>query len=423
MFERFFEALGSVLNFFYTLIPNYGIAIMLLTVLVMVLITPLTVKSTRSMLQMQRLQPEMKRLQAKYKDDREQLNAELMKFYKENNINPLGGCLPILATMPVFFIMYSLLRDLTIRQGGLGSGVGHIAGQVQQRVELTPWIATDQLFQPKHLNHASDLYQSLSSTNTMNFFGMDLAMSAAQALKLGLLIAIPYLLLLLVILGTGLYQNRQLQARNKSAAAANPQQQMLMKIMPFFLPVFSFGFPSGLALYWATQNACRIGTNAYITRSVYKKEHARDVIDTTATEKGTGSKKSSDAKQGGAARPASNKAGQGRAGQNKAGQGRAGKNEAAGQAKATGDRKASSSIGRGGARARSDADDAPTTRTPGSSVKSQKARENAASGDSRRSGSGGKRSVNQRRSGETRGSRRGSDGSDAESGDDVNEKE
>lgn len=423
MFERFFEALGSVLNFFYTLIPNYGIAIMLLTVLVMVLITPLTVKSTRSMLQMQRLQPEMKRLQKEHKDDRQKLNEELMKFYKENNINPLGGCLPILATMPVFFIMYSLLRDLTIRQGGLGSGVGHIAGQVQQRVELTPWIATDQLFQPKHLNHASDLYQSLSSTNTMNFFGMDLAMSAAQALKLGLLIAIPYLLLLLVILGTGLYQNRQLQARNKSAAAANPQQQMLMKIMPFFLPVFSFGFPSGLALYWATQNACRIGTNAYITRSVYKKEHARDVIDTTATEKGTGSKKSSDAKQGGAARPASNKAGQGRAGQNKAGQGRAGKNEAAGQAKATGDRKASSSIGRGGARARSDADDAPTTRTPGSSVKSQKARENAASGDSRRSGSGGKRSVNQRRSGETRGSRRGSDGSDAESGDDVNEKE
>lgn len=400
MFERFFEALGSVLNFFYTLIPNYGIAIMLLTVLVMVLITPLTVKSTRSMLQMQRLQPEMKRLQAKYKDDREQLNAELMKFYRENNINPLGGCLPILATMPVFFIMYSLLRDLTIRQGGLGSGIGHIAGQVQQGVELTPWIATDQLFQPRHLNHASDLYQSLSTTNTMNFFGMDLAMSAAQALKLGLLLAIPYLLLLLVILGTGLYQNRQLQARNKSAAAANPQQQMLMKIMPFFLPVFSFGFPSGLALYWATQNGCRIGTNAYITRSVYRKEHAGDVIEADSTEKRKQTKSSEDTSTG-----KQRKAGSGGSTAKKSTQGSGG-------------------IGKGGARAKGGQDRSTAVdRQPGSSVKSQKARENAAGGDSRRSGSGAKRSVNQRRSGEIRGGSRSTSGSDAGDAGDANEKE
>ena len=117
MFEQFFEALGSVLNFFYTLIPNYGISIMLLTVLVMVLITPLTVKSTRSMLQMQRMQPEMKRLQAKYKDDREQLNAELMKFYKENNINPLGGCLPILVQIPVFIALYWVLLGAVEMRG------------------------------------------------------------------------------------------------------------------------------------------------------------------------------------------------------------------------------------------------------------------------------------------------------------------
>ena len=86
MFEQFFDALASVLNFFYTLVPTgiratagFGLAIMGLTVLVMTLITPLTVKSTRSMLQMQRLQPEMKRLQEKHKDDREKLNQELAK--------------------------------------------------------------------------------------------------------------------------------------------------------------------------------------------------------------------------------------------------------------------------------------------------------------------------------------------------------
>jgi YidC/Oxa1 family membrane protein insertase len=274
MFEGFFDLVGSILNFFYTLIPNYGISIMLLTVLVMVLITPLTVKSTKSMLQMQRLQPEMKRLQTKYKDDREKLNEELMKFYRENQINPLGGCLPILAQMPVFIIMYQLLRGLTNRVGGTGSGVGQLAGEFQRSLQLTPWIYEDQNFRPLHLNPGTELYEALSNTNDMNFLGMDLALSASQALKASLVIALPYFFLLLVMLVTGVYQNRQLQARNKSAAT-NPQQQMIMKIMPFFLPIFSFGFPAGLALYWCTQNFCRIGTNAYITRSVYGSDDDR----------------------------------------------------------------------------------------------------------------------------------------------------
>jgi YidC/Oxa1 family membrane protein insertase len=284
MFESFFDALATVLNFFYTLIPSYGVSIMCLTVLVMVLITPLTVKSTRSMLQMQRLQPEMKRLQTKYKNDREKLNEEMMKFYREHQINPLGGCLPILATMPVFIIMYQLLRGLTVRQGGLGSGIGDIGARAANELPLTPWLLTDQLFRPEHLNSNTELYQSLSQTNTMNFLGMDLSLSAADALRISILTLLPYLALLLIMLLTGIYQNRQLQARNKGNAAISSQQQMLMKAMPFFLPVFSWAFPAGLALYWCTQNVCRIGTNAYITRSVYRKEHERQPIETTATD-------------------------------------------------------------------------------------------------------------------------------------------
>ena len=298
MFEQFFDALASVLNFFYTLIPEgirevagFGIAIMCLTVLVMALITPLTVKSTRSMLQMQRLQPEMKRLQEKYKDDREKLNQELMAFYRENQINPLGGCLPLIAQMPVFIIMYQLLRGLTLRPGGLGSGAGQIVAQTQLGDATTPWIFTNQLFTPAHLNPDTTLYKALSVTNDMNFFGMDLSLSAAQAMAKGVLIALPYLLLLAIMLATGLYQNRQLQAR-KTSGNVNPQQQMIMKFMPFFLPIFSYGFPAGLALYWCTQNFCRIGTNAYITRSVYRKEHAEDeAIEVSGSEKAGRTKK------------------------------------------------------------------------------------------------------------------------------------
>ena len=298
MFEGFFDLLGSILNFFYSIVPfqnlKYGLSIMLLTVLVMVVITPLTIKSTKSMLQMQRLQPEMKRLQTKYKDDREKLNEELMKFYRENQINPLGGCLPILAQMPVFIIMYQLLRGLTNRVGGTGSGVGQIAGEVQRSVPLTPWVYEDQFFRPLHLNPGTELYEALSNTNDMNFLGMDLALSASQALKASLVIALPYFFLLLVMLVTGVYQNRQLQARNKSAAT-NPQQQMIMKIMPFFLPIFSFGFPAGLALYWCTQNFCRIGTNAYITRSVYGSDDTTPSSNRPAKSSGKAVEKGADA--------------------------------------------------------------------------------------------------------------------------------
>jgi YidC/Oxa1 family membrane protein insertase len=285
MFEPLFDALASVMNFFYTLVPNYGFAIMGLTVAVMLLITPLTVKSTRSMLEMQRLQPEMKKIQEKYKDDRERLNQELMAFYQEHKINPLGGCLPLVAQMPVFIIMYQLMRGLTVRPGGLGTGIGHIGGQSVTGTALTPWEYVEQFFRPDHLDHGTEMYQALSNTSDMNFLGFDLSLSASQALQMGLVIAIPYLGLLLFMLITGIVQNRQLQSRNKGGNV-NPQQQMIMKFMPFFLPIFSFGFPAGLALYWCTQNLCRIGTNAYITRSIYHKEHARaEVIETTGKQK------------------------------------------------------------------------------------------------------------------------------------------
>ena len=287
MFEGFFDLLGSILNFFYSIVPfqnlKYGMAIMLLTVLVMVVITPLTIKSTKSMLQMQRLQPEMKRIQSMYKDDREKQNAALMEFYKENQINPLGGCLPVLVQMPVFIVMYRLFRGLTVRLGGMGSGTGHIVAQSSLGKNLTPWIATKQDFRPEHLNSSTELYQALSKTYRMGFLGMDLSLSASQVLKTSLFLTIPYFALLLIMLLTGIYQNKQLQSRNTSGNV-NPQQQAIMKAMPFFLPVFSFGFPAGLALYWCTQNLCRIGTNAYITRSLYKKDHEDGVVETTATE-------------------------------------------------------------------------------------------------------------------------------------------
>ena len=108
-----FDLFATILAWFYAITHNYALAIALLTLCVMVVLTPLTLKGTKSMLQLQKLQPEIKRLQAEHKGDRQKLNEEMMALYKENRINPLSGCLPLLLQAPVFIILYRVLHGLT----------------------------------------------------------------------------------------------------------------------------------------------------------------------------------------------------------------------------------------------------------------------------------------------------------------------
>lgn len=105
------KPLFVVLLFFYGFLNNYGFAIILLTVCIKLIFWPLTQKSYKSMQGMQKLQPEMKRLKEKYADDKQRLNQEMMSFYRDNKVNPLGGCLPILIQIPVFFSLYKVLLD------------------------------------------------------------------------------------------------------------------------------------------------------------------------------------------------------------------------------------------------------------------------------------------------------------------------
>src|SRR5438445_2569543 len=113
MFDSIAKPIAEVLSFFYSLVPNYAVAIILLTVAMMIVLTPLTIKQTRSMLVMQKLQPELKKLQEKHKNDRQALNEAVMALYKEHNANPLGGCLPMLLPFPVFIALFQVLEKLT----------------------------------------------------------------------------------------------------------------------------------------------------------------------------------------------------------------------------------------------------------------------------------------------------------------------
>ena len=292
-----YDVIARPLQFYYELWPSYAGAITLLTLTVMLVLLPLTLKGTRSMLAMQRLQPELKKLQNQHRDDRQKLNEEVMKFYKENNINPMSGCLPLLLQMPVFFVLYRTLYELlnrapygedmgrAVARWDLGAATARAANGVNKGV----WEQFGN-FQPKHLDPTSQLYRDLSSTNEMSSLGMNLAQSAQQALSHGAATAAPYIILVMAVAGTSYYQQRQIAGR-PGGSSVNPQQQMLLKIMPVFFAFISLTLPAGLVVYFLVSNLFRIGQQALITHTMYK-DHP-DTIETTATDADKSSTKSS----------------------------------------------------------------------------------------------------------------------------------
>ena len=238
--DPIYSAMGSVLAFFYSVIASYGVAIALLTVTVRIFLIPLTTKQVKSQQAMQRIQPELKRLQAKYKNDRQKLNEEMMKFYKENKVNPLAGCLPILLQAPLFIVLYRLILDLS-DEGG-----------------------------PKHVPSDSSLYTSLvESGGEMVSWGFDLAKAASSVSGFGN--AFPYYLLIAITVATGYFQQRQMTSRMPKDGI-NQQMQMVAKIFPVIIGFVSLSVPAGVVVYFIVSNLWQIGQQA-VTFKVFPPVH------------------------------------------------------------------------------------------------------------------------------------------------------
>lgn len=263
MLDGLFELISSLLNFFYQLVPNYAVAIALLTCTVMLITTPLTMKGTRSMIEMQRLQPEIRRIQQEYKDDRQKMNEEMMRFYRENQINPLGGCLPLLVQAPVFAVLFWVVRGLT--------NTANFVGMQEALNDYGTTANVTEGFKPKYLDQSAELYQALLGQQEMLSFGVDLALSPSEALQQGFLTAIPYLLLVGLVAGLSWLQQKQIMGRTP-ASQMTQQQRMMMRVVPIMLPVFTFAVPAALGVYFLVSTVWRVGQQGYITRSLYRGE-------------------------------------------------------------------------------------------------------------------------------------------------------
>jgi YidC/Oxa1 family membrane protein insertase len=272
-----FQLIANVLAWFYAFTHNYILAIALLTISIMVLLTPLTLKGTKSMLEMQKLQPEIKRLQAEHKGDRQKLNEEMMKLYQEHKINPLGGCLPLLLQAPVFIILFRVIRHLTQEC----SASAHAAGKCTNAVGVQAQIGH---FVPGYVSKTSELFNSLFNQTSMMQWGLDLSKPATQVISQSFVQGIPYLLLVGAVAATSYIQQWQISARTQSTQI-NKQQQMIMKLMPAFFAVIALTLPSALIIYFLTSNLFRIAQQGYITRRFYHDNASiPKVIDTTASE-------------------------------------------------------------------------------------------------------------------------------------------
>jgi YidC/Oxa1 family membrane protein insertase len=270
----FFEIFAGALAGLYAIVPVYGVTIILLTVIVRLLLFPLTVKQTRSMREMQMIQPEMKKLQAKYKGNRQKLNEEMMKLYKEHNVNPFGGCLPLLMQFPVFIalyrVLYTPLEYMGFRDGNPASDAVRWVieqGSSVPDIVQNSALATGLRNMPLEVNKFLGLLRLDCSPSQV--ISSDHSLSVPEVpCGNGFVDFIPYLVLMLLMGFTTYYQQKQMTAGRTPGDPQAQQMQTFMKILPLMLLFFSYTFPSGLTLYWLTTNVWTIGQQRVILQKI-----------------------------------------------------------------------------------------------------------------------------------------------------------
>lgn len=203
-FDFFAKPMLISLNWIHTYVHSYGWSIIILTVIIKLLLYPLSLKSFKSMKELQKIQPLMKEIQAKYKDDKSKLNQELMKLYSEHKVNPMGGCLPMLLQIPILFALYRIfLSAIELRHTPF-----HIVGT---------WLPDLSAKDPYYITP--------------------------------------------ILMGLSWFIQQKM-----TPTGGDPTQQKMMLFMPIVFTFFFLNFPSGLVIYWLVSNVLSIAQQAYINR-------------------------------------------------------------------------------------------------------------------------------------------------------------
>jgi len=303
VWQQLLDGLGWVLAWIYSVVPNYGLAIVILTIAIRALLLPLGFKQIKSMQNMQALQPKLKEIQKKYKNNRQKQQEEQMKLYKESGVSPFSGCLPMLLTFPFLIAMYAVIKQPAVVPANQQATSAHVF-----------MVANN------HLPEDSALFQAVLTHQNTDFLFMNLqcnligagtqvplkykdpadgqvkqlpgpgnpdpnAQTPAPILgENGARLSfdpttqaflncgsqrfpdvIPYILIVVTMVGLTFFQTFQMQ-RASPQGSQSSQQQTITRIMPLMFAYFGLSFPAGLVVYWTVSNALQIGQQTYLLK-------------------------------------------------------------------------------------------------------------------------------------------------------------
>lgn len=272
--------LGWIIQQIYNLVANYGLAIIIFTVIIKLILLPLNIKSQKAMRKQQKIQPVLQELQKKYANDQEKLQREMMKLYKENNISMSGGCLPMLIQMPILVGLYQVIQKplsylvgvdwmqqpvidkVYMLRDAMASSIGNLATQTEEQlarlsqIQLSKWAQI--------INGPSDPW-----TINFSFLGLDLSNVPSAAIgsllkgdfsNIGViaLILIPVLAVLAQLVTLKITQAQTGQNANNADSQANQMAKSMNLMMPIMTGFFTFTLPSGIGIYWIISSLMQI---------------------------------------------------------------------------------------------------------------------------------------------------------------------
>lgn len=227
MWDVFKDWIFDIINFFYGLVGDWGLAIIIITVIFRILVSPLMHKQAKSNFKMQKIQPQIQKIQEKYAGDQMRIGQETQKLYAEAKFNPLAGCLPMLLQMPIFIALFQVLREM----GG--------------RAEV----------------HDFTFYNLVPN----------LTETPSGAFSQGIGTFVPYLILMLIFAGATFFPMIQMQLKNKNNPQRN-QTLIMAVVMSVFMLWISWGSPAGVLLFWGVSSLIGIAQNQFTLRRCRKQE-------------------------------------------------------------------------------------------------------------------------------------------------------
>lgn len=285
-----YRAFGFMLNVIYGVFENYGIAIILLTIIIKLLVLPLTLKQQKSMTKMQRIQPKLTELQEKYKYDKEKASQETMKLYKEYGVNPMGGCLPLIIQFPILIAFYRVIQQPA--QYVLGFSKKAIKALVKEH-GISETLAGAEII----------LAEKLGKLN-FDFFGLDLAATPWDEVKSFMAGEVGWVALTALIIpilscvttyltskvSTAMNKSKKKEEEKKPQRVLSPEQktggapedagQSMAKSMTVFMPIMTLWltltFPAAMGLYWTVSNVLALGQTVLLN-GYYNKKLATEI--------------------------------------------------------------------------------------------------------------------------------------------------